>query len=314
MDYTKVLKQDILNAIPQEIELRLAFLCAVTKNRAAIDLYRKSVVLSYEFQDKDEALAILDLVKEIGGGEVFFVQKSLNGEKYYRLELKDGDANSLLEKLRLSRYSDGVFVADDGVDYLNSLASSDALYAYLKVILLTVGRLKFPDEEYSNYSLQMTFSDCRYCEAVKARLLDCGIELKESETKTSFLLQSRNSAEIEDMLAMCSASDCVFQLNNILARREIDNEFNRKSNFYMANYKKTVEGAAKYIAAIERLQKSGVLQRQDEKTQRVAAARAENVEDSMSELALKLNISKTGLSRCLNKLLELAEEVENGRK
>ena len=313
MDCTALLKKDILNALPESDGQKLAFLCAVTKSRGGIDVYKKSTSLTYEFDDKDEALAVLDMVKEQVEGDVFFLQKGSQDNLTFCVQLKDKVASDLLKKLNLSRYEQDGFVIDDGVDYILSLKESEDFFAFFKGVVLTSGQLRFPDENYSNYSMQIKLSNERYGEAIRQKMTDFGIDLKMSETKTNYILQSRNSQEIEDMLAMCSASECVFKLNNVIAERDKSNEFNRQSNLYMANLARAVTGASKYINAIELLTQNGVLQRQEKKLRDVAKARIEYEDDSMRELAEKLSMSKTSLSRYLNRLLELAEE-ENGRK
>ena len=82
----------------------------------------------------------------------------------------------------------------------------------------------------------------------------------------------------------------------------------------MAHYKKAVDSAQKYLQAIEVLQQSGELDKADKKLKAVALARVENYDASMQELADILGTSKTSLSRYLNKLLDIAKKVENGRK
>ncbi|MBD5101036.1 MAG: DNA-binding protein WhiA [Clostridiales bacterium] len=313
MDCTALLKKDILNALPESDGQKLAFLCAVTKSRGGIDVYKKSTSLTYEFDDKDEALAVLDMVKEQVEGDVFFIQKGSQDNLTFCVQLKDKVASDLLKQLNLSRYEQDGFVIDNGVDYILSLKESEDFFAFFKGVVLTSGQLRFPDENYSNYSMQIKLSNERYGEAIRQKMTDFGIDLKMSETKTNYILQSRNSQEIEDMLAMCSASECVFKLNNVIAERDKSNEFNRQSNLYMANLARAVTGASKYINAIEFLTQNGVLQQQEKKLRDVAKARIEYEDDSMRELAEKLSMSKTSLSRYLNRLLELAEE-ENGRK
>lgn len=314
MDFTQQLKKDIIEKIPKSGEHRLAFLIAVTKNCGVIELYKKSITLTYELSSKEQVLALLPVVKDYCADEVYFVQKGLRGESVFRIQIKDGGADELLKKLHLSHYDKDMFVPDNGVEYLNSINDEKLFYSYLKGVLLVAGKLRFPDEEYSNYSLQISFSDEDYCNAFADKMLKFNIELKLSETKTGQILQSRNSSDIADILAMCNANNCVLELNNILIERENDNEFNRISNFYMANYKKLLAGVKKYTDAILLLQEKGILDTLDEKLKNIALARLENAEDSMQELAGKLSISKTSLSRALNKLLEIAEGEENGRE
>ena len=86
------------------------------------------------------------------------------------------------------------------------------------------------------------------------------------------------------------------------------------SNFYMANYNKSVAGARKYIDAIKVLQDNGTLDVLDKKLQTVARARSEREDETMQELADRLKMSKTSLSRALNKLLAISEGKYDGRE
>lgn len=314
MDFTDRLKKDIIEKIPKDGEHKLPFLVAVTKICGVIELYKKSVTLTYEFKSKDDALAVLPIVREFCKEDVFFVQKGARGESVYRIEVKDNSADELLKTLHLSHYEEDNFVVDNGVKYLLSLNDDKLFYSYLKGLLLVTGKLRFPDEEYSNYSLQISFSDEEYCKAFSDKMAGYNIELKQSDTKTGQILQSRNSSDIADILAMCNANNCVLELNNILAQRENENEFNRMSNFYMANYNKMLAGVKKYTDAIKFLEEKGLIESLDAKLKKIAIARLENKEDSMKELADKLSMSKTSLSRALNKILEIAEGEYDGRE
>ena len=150
MDCTALLKKDILNALPESDGQKIAFLCAVTKSRGGIDVYKKSTSLTYEFDDKGEALAVLDMVKEQVEGDVFFLQKGNQDNLTFCVQLKDKVASDLLKKLNLSRYEQDGFVIDDGVDYILSLKESEDFFAFFKGVVLTSGQLRFPDENYSN--------------------------------------------------------------------------------------------------------------------------------------------------------------------
>lgn len=314
MDFTEQLRKDIIEKIPKDGEHRLPFLAAVTKNCGVIELYKKSITLTYELRSKEEALAVLPIVREFCEDEVFFLQKGARGETAYRVQIKDSAADKLLAKLSLSHYNEDGFVVDNGVRYLQSLRDDKLFYSYLKGLLLVAGKLRFPDEEYSNYSLQISLSDEEYCKALADKMAGYNIELRQSDSKTGQVLQSRNSSDIADILAMCNANNCVLELNNVLTERESQNEFNRMSNFYMANYNKMLAGVKKYTDAIKFLQDKGLWDGLDTKLKNIGTARMENKEDSMQELADRLSMSKTSVSRALNKILAIAEGEEDGRE
>ena len=311
MNFTPDLKNDLYKSISDKStdgQERFAFLCALTKMRGGIDVYKKSISLTIDLDSAADVSDIARLLKEFTAGETFFVVDGRKGDKTPKLQIKDDYANNLLKDMELSHFDDGKFVFGSGENLLDRLLKKNLFQAYFKGVLYGGAKLQFPDDDYPNYCLQIFFSDLTFCERIVKILETMGISVKVYERKSINVLQSRSSNDIADILALAGASDSVLKLNNVMAEREIENEFNRQSNFYMANLKKTVDGAQKYLQAIEFLKKSGALEKCEEKLQKVALARAEDEEASMQELALKLGMSKTTLSRHLNKLLAMAEE------
>lgn len=317
MDFTQQLKRELIASLPlkeDDREKRLAFLCAVTKQRGCVDAYKKSISLTYEFDSKQDAIDISVLVKEFCEGEVYFVFEGAKGDSLFKLQIKDKHANELLKRFCLSHFDGGSFVYQDGVESLRLAVKRKTFQWYLQGMLYSSAKLLFPDEAYSNYCLQISFTDTAYCEEVADTLGKLGISMQISKRKTCAVLQSRNGGDIADVLALGGANDSVLELNGIMTAREQENVFNRQSNFYMANYRKAVIGARKYLQAIDRLEESGALEKADAKLKRVAQARREYSDASMQELAQILSMSKTGLSRYLNKLLQMAGEDDDGRK
>ena len=87
-----------------------------------------------------------------------------------------------------------------------------------------------------------------------------------------------------------------------------------QSSIIWVSSNKSVAGARKYIDAIKVLQDNGTLDVLDKKLQTVARARSEREDETMQELADRLKMSKTSLSRALNKLLAISEGKYDGRE
>ncbi|MDE6275341.1 MAG: DNA-binding protein WhiA [Clostridia bacterium] len=317
MNFTVELKDDLFKSISQSPDgagERFAFLCALTKMRGGIDVYKKSISLTYELDSASDVTNIAGMLKEFTAGETFFVVDGRKGDKTPKLQIKDKYANELLKCMSLSHFEGDKFVFDDGMNYLESTFEKDLFQSYFKGVLYGGAKLQFPDEDYGNYCLQIFFSDMAFCENIVKVLERMELSVKVYERKSVIVLQSRSGNDIADILALAGAVDSALKLNNIIAERDNENQFNRQSNLYMAHYKKAVDSAQKYLQAIEFLQSSGQLDRLDDKLKAVALARVENNDASMQELADMLGTSKTSLSRYLGKLLTLAEEKKNGRK
>ncbi|MDE7209098.1 MAG: DNA-binding protein WhiA, partial [Clostridia bacterium] len=257
MNFTLELKNDLLRSISQDPEARqdrFAFLRALIKMRGGIDVYKKSISLTLELDSYEDVSDIAAMLKEFTDGETFFVVDGRKGEKTPKLQIKDRYANELLKAMSLSHFEGEKFVFDDGNRYLQSILDKDEFQAYFKGILYGGAKLQFPDADYPNYCLQIFFSDVAFCESIVKALEKMGISVKVYERKSVNILQSRSGNDIADILALAGAVDSVLQLNNVMAEREKENDFNRQSNLYMAHYKKAVDSAQKYLQAIEVLQ------------------------------------------------------------
>ena len=93
--------------------------------------------------------------------------------------------------------------------------------------------------------------------------------------------------------------------------KELRNNVNRKVNCETANLDKTLDAAARQIAAIEKLRAAGVLQTLPEPLRATAEARVQNPELSLSELLPLFDppITRPGLNNRIRRLMKLAEEL-----
>ena len=150
MNYTAELKDDLIKSISQSHDgapERFAFLCALTKMRGGIDVYKKSIGLTYELDCAEDVSNIASMLKEFTAGETFFVVDGRKGDKTPKLQIKDKYAGELLRDMRLSHFDGENFVFDDGMGYLESILESDLFQAYFKGVLYGGAKLQFPDED-----------------------------------------------------------------------------------------------------------------------------------------------------------------------
>ena len=84
-------------------------------------------------------------------------------------------------------------------------------------------------------------------------------------------------------------------------------------NCDMANIKKTLSAAGKYIEVIEELTKSGAIIRLPADLRETARLRYENTQASLTDLGLLHNppISKSGVKHRLDKIVEFYNEITN---
>ena len=121
----------------------------------------------------------------------------------------------------------------------------------------------------------------------------------------------KNSQGVEDVLTLLGSSTMVFELLNKKIEREIRGAENRMTNCDTGNIGKFVSASRKQIAAIEKLDRYGELQRLPDTLHDTAMLRLRYPDAALGELAEAHvpTITKSGLNHRLQKLIDLAGEL-----
>ena len=146
---------------------------------------------------------------------------------------------------------------------------------------------------------------------LQAVLAEEGIAMGRLQRGNSIGVYIKNSQGTEDVLTLLGSSTMVFELLNKKIEREIRNNENRVTNCDTGNISKYVSAARKQIAAIEKLDRLGELEKLPDALCETAMLRLRHQNVSLGELA-ELHmppISKSGLNHRLQKLIELAAEL-----
>jgi DNA-binding protein WhiA len=143
-------------------------------------------------------------------------------------------------------------------------------------------------------------------------MTDMGYPMAMTNRRGNYLLYSKDSAVIEDFLSALGATNAAMDLMLAKVEREMSNNINRKVNCDVANLNKTVEAAARQVEAIQRLQRSGKLDKLSAPLRETANLRLNHPEMSLSELLPLFSepVSRPGLNNRLRKLVQLASEEE----
>ncbi len=127
----------------------------------------------------------------------------------------------------------------------------------------------------------------------------------------SYVLYLKQSELISDFLIHLGAPVASMGIMEARLEKELNNKVNRRCNCDDANTSKVVEAAQDQLNAIRILQERGMMESVPAKLQQAAAARLENPEASLTELASLMEppISKPAMNHRLKKLTELAKEA-----
>ena len=125
------------------------------------------------------------------------------------------------------------------------------------------------------------------------------------------VLYLKQSDLIADFLTFLGAPVSAMGIMEAKLEKELNNKVNRRCNCDDANTSKVVEAAQEQLAAIRVLKERGLLHKLPQKLQQAAAAREENPESALSELAAMMEppITKPAMNHRLKKLVQMAKEA-----
>lgn len=126
----------------------------------------------------------------------------------------------------------------------------------------------------------------------------------------SQVLYFKQSDQICDCLTFLGAPVAAMGIMETKLEKELNNKVNRRCNCDEANTSKVVEAAQEQLTAIRALRQTGQYANLPAKLAQAAAAREENPEASLTELAAMMEppITKPAMNHRLKKLVELAQE------
>ena len=134
---------------------------------------------------------------------------------------------------------------------------------------------------------------------------------KTAQRNGCVVLYIKQSEHISELLALLGAGVASMGIIEARLEKELNNKVNRRCNCDDANISKVVDAAQGQLNAIEILKEKGLLEKLPAKLQQAAAARENNPELSLSELAAMMDppITKPAMNQRLKKLIEYAREA-----
>lgn len=199
---------------------------------------------------------------------------------------------------------DALDVAD-----LSALLKCDGCrVALLRGIFCAYGTVSDPS---TGSHLEIRCTSSSRAKAVQALFVKDKLKLGCVQRGKSFGVYIKNSQGVEDVLTVLGSSIMVFELLNKKIEREIRGNENRVTNCDTGNISKYVSASRKQIAAIQKLERYGELDRLPDALHETAMLRLRYENVSLGELAsLHMPpITKSGLNHRLQKLIDLAAEL-----
>lgn len=305
MTFTEEVKQEILSETFSAC-CREAMLSAFIRTSGA--LRYKDGLMGFEITTESERSA-----------EYFYALiSSLYGEDALLTEAKR-DLKSGRDKLTFECFSDtsrnillslGIVYGTSGLNV--NLGISDYLIenecckkAYILGAFVGGGSVSHS----SGYHLEFIFSRHEIADDFSALLAHFDFLPKIIERKDTFVVYFKSSEEITDLLVFMGASRSALKMTELVVNKDYNNNVNRKINCDMANIKKQVDASMRQVELIEDIDRTVSLSSLAPTLSSVARARLDNPDDTMQELADRLNITKSCLNHRMRKLEEIRRNL-----
>ncbi len=181
--------------------------------------------------------------------------------------------------------------------------------AFLRGAFLAGGSVTDPGKGYHLEIATGHHSVARETYALMEEVL--GFYPKSASRGGAQVLYLKQSDMICDCLTFFGAPVAAMGIMEAKLEKELNNKVNRRCNCDDANTSKVVEAAQEQLWAIRILRERSLLDQLPQKLQAAAAAREENPEASLTELAALMEppISKPAMNSRMKKLLQTAKEA-----
>ncbi len=314
MNFAAEIKKEIFAKPVKDKCCKKAFLAGLLRGSGS--LYEKDGELGLDFAVPDEQAmsAVTAYFKSVFGYEIRDVSVSED-----RLNKKDRFVLGITgERTVEILFSLGILTEEDGepavsLKFYGEITRKECcLKSFMRGLFVSSGNCTLPAKDTSDntgYHAEMVFS--HYIPALETaeKLGEHGVAAKITRRKEKFIVYIKSAEEIKNFTAFLGAPVSVLKLTDLIISREISNKSNRQKNCDLGNVSRQLEATEKHIRAIAKISESAGLTSLKRDLYETAVARAENPEESLTELSERLGISKSCLNHRLRKLVAMAENL-----
>lgn len=284
----------------------MSFTTDVKNELCGFDLSRrdeKTVMYGFLYCLKDrmeyftESATVKDYIMRIAGEGTFLSEP-------FQRRGRDG---FLLRPKELEFDSDGFEISSDYVD-----GRDENTGLFLRGAFLACGIAANPDKE---YHLEFSVGSKEKTDTLCRLVNESGMSVKESCRKGKYMLYTKDSEGISDILTFIGAMISSMEIMNAKIYKDVRNNVNRAVNCESANIEKTVAASRKQVEDIEYIAANGGLGMLTEDLRQIAEIRRENIELSLSEIGKLLTpaISRSGVCHRLRRIGETADRLRRER-
>lgn len=292
----------------EEIETELE---ALLRLSSEIILRNLNFIISFETANAYVARRFLEIVKKL-----YNCQTTLLTHKVEKLNL------GLHYNVTIDSSSDVIIKAfnllSNSLNHNKIEENEDLKKAYLRGAFLAKGSINDPKK--GGYHFEIATTNQEEALFIQRLLVSFSLNAKIIKRRNDYVIYLKDIEEITDVLRIIGASKTVFEIENLVIKRNYKAGIQRQMNAEIANQMKTLSAAKKQVKYIHTIEYNYPLEQLDPKILLIMKVRLENPDASLNELIEILNndydehITKSGLNHRFIRIKELAEEIEENNK
>lgn len=250
---------------------------------------------------KEVAERFCELLKE-GFDVIAFVKEGGSKRPTYTVEIaSSADCSRILNTL------DYEHTTPLKIDF-DKIRADGNIKEFLRGAFLAGGSVSDPEKEYrAEFSFKSNEAAADFIGILDSK----GFDFTMTYRAGKFLVYTKNSTTIEELLTYIGAGNETLNLIGVKVYKSIRNKINRQNNFETSNIVKTANAAYMQTEAINKLKEAGKLASLPEELLEAAELRLNNPEMSLAALCRlsKTRLTRSGLNHRIQKLIEMAEEI-----
>ena len=310
MSFASEIKDEVVRVRARDGAVKLSELSGLTFACGNLKLGRKKAI-SYRTENREVGRHIAALGTALYGLEVEMEERVREHRKaapLYVVNMSGPKAGEMLSDT-------GVLVTDEeGVHLLSRLPEGlvreeEARRAFVRGCFLGAGSCSDPQGE---YSLEILCRAEGFAVGLCNLLNEYGLTARYALRRNRYVVYLKDGDSITGFLALIGSSMAALDLENVRAEKETRNYVNRTTNCEYANLDKLVAASVKQQQAVNTILRHGHFQRLPKALKEAAELRLNYPDASLQELADMADIKKSGMNHRLTRLIEYAQDLENG--
>ena len=309
MSFASNIKDEVVRVRVRDGAVKLAELSGLTFACGNLKLGRRKAI-SYRTENPEVGRHIAALGTALFGLEVEMEERVREHRKapLYVVNMSGPRAGEMLSQT-------GVMVTDEeGVHLLSRLPlelvrEDEARRAFVRGCFLGAGSCSDPK---GGYSVEILCRTEAFASSLVELLNGYGLNARSALRRNRYVVYLKEGDSVTGFLALIGSNIAALDLENVRAEKETRNYVNRTTNCEYANLDKLVAASVRQQQAVNVILHHGHFQRLPKALKEAAELRLNYPDAGLQELADMAGIKKSGMNHRLTRLVEYAQDLENG--